>query len=87
MPHGKAIAQACHAVLDLDCKDCAIIVIKADHYEHLMEMKDEAILEEIPYAIIKDAARTVFKLPTVTCGAFGPTNKGSMISLNDCKLY
>ena len=87
MPPGKAIAQACHAVLALGQPDEGIIALRAEDMAHLELIQQAAVKSGIECIGITDAGRTVFKEPTVTCIALGPVVRGTFPMLQNCRLY
>lgn len=89
IPRGKEIAQACHAICALKDynKQYAVIVVSAKDTDHLDRLVANARDNQIAAELIVDAARTVFKKPTITCAAIGPVERGKLKLLNECRLY
>lgn len=87
MPVGKAIAQACHAVLGLLTPDEAVVVLRVGNLEELFNIVYAAEKMRINTCLVTDAGRTVFKEPTTTCAAIGPLEKDSFPDLEKLKLY
>lgn len=84
MPKGKMVAQCCHAAVDAvlnSDKDMidewlsegskkAVLKV-ADQRElvkHIKQAKEAGLVT----SLIRDAGKTFFKKPTITCGAIGP---------------
>ncbi len=84
MPPGKAMAQASHAAVEsvLNSSPSKInswktegmkkVILKVSSQKELLEYKKKAELAKLTTALIKDAGRTFFKKPTLTCLAIGP---------------
>lgn len=96
MPRGKEIAQAIHGFHKMDCEasndfdgKMAVICVRADDEEHLNSLVVEALstLGHEYVSVVKDAARTVFPEPTITCACIGPVRKGRLIKLSEAKCY
>jgi len=84
MPKGKMAAQCSHAsveaVLGSD-KDkvnewqgegSKKVILGVKDQEELMNCKREAVILKLKTVLIKDAGKTFFKEPTITCLAIGP---------------
>lgn len=84
MDAGKASSQVAHAsveaVLKSDKKKVEEwkkegmkkVVLKVETEEELLKLKKEAEKLGLVTALIKDAGRTFFNKPTITCMAVGP---------------
>jgi peptidyl-tRNA hydrolase, PTH2 family len=84
MPKGKFAAQCCHAAVDSVLKSdkkvvkewreegAKKIVLKVEGVRELNKYKRDADSIGLVTALIKDAGKTFFKKPTVTCCAIGP---------------
>lgn len=84
MDKGKMGAQIAHASVDCvlksddemiqEWKDEGMkkVVLKVKDQKELMEYKDKAKKAKLVYAVIKDAGKTFFKRPTITCMGIGP---------------
>ncbi|MEM4244649.1 MAG: peptidyl-tRNA hydrolase Pth2 [Candidatus Nanoarchaeia archaeon] len=84
MSTGKAAAQASHASVEATLKSdkkkvdewrkrgMKKVVLKVETEEELLKLKKEAEKIKLVTALIKDAGRTFFKKPTITCLAIGP---------------
>lgn len=90
MPIGKAIAQACHAVLRLNPDtepNYPLIVLGCSSEKKLGLIMGDCHTAGIPCEMVIDAGRTVFKSPTLTCMALGPVEKGRLQEIKACLLY
>ncbi len=84
---GKTASQSSHAsveaVLKSDKKKVEAwksegmkkVVLKVETEKELLELKKKAEKLKLVTALIKDAGRTFFKKPTVTCLAIGPDSE------------
>ena len=84
MPQGKLSAQVSHASVEavLKSKKAVIdewrnegmkkIVLKVNSLEELKDYQKKANSSGLVTALIKDAGKTFFKIPTITCLAIGP---------------
>lgn len=84
MGAGKTAAQSSHASVEAVLKSdkekveewkkegMKKVVLKVENEEDLLKLKKEAEKLKLVTALIKDAGRTFFKKPTVTCLAIGP---------------
>lgn len=84
LPIGKACSQAAHASVEavLKSKKAIVeewqrqgmpkIILKVNSLEELKEYQKKAKESSLTTALIKDAGRTFFKDPTITCLAIGP---------------
>ena len=84
MPVGKMVAQGAHASVDAVLKSsrdkvdewksegAKKVVVKVDSKKELFELQRKAKSLNLVAAIIRDAAKTFFKKPTVTCLGIGP---------------
>ncbi len=52
----------------------AKVCLRVSSEEQLRELRKQALEAGLPTALILDEGRTVFKEPTVTCGAIGPAD-------------
>ena len=87
MPIGKACAQVAHAsvqaVLSTDRKKVEEwekegmkkVVLEVADLDELMLYQKKAAAHRLKTALIKDAAKTFFDKPTVTCLAIGPDSE------------
>ena len=87
MRRGKEIAQACHAVLELETIDTAIIGCKINSLEELKALEKECLTFGLAYAIIYDAGKTEVPTGTATCIAIGPVERDKFEFLNKLELY
>jgi peptidyl-tRNA hydrolase len=64
------------------------ICLGVDTLDEMIDLKDKAEQAGLKYVLIKDAARTIFDQPTITCLGIGP-NYGSIINeiTGHLKLY
>ena len=51
------------------------IIVGVDSLEELLKVQDKAIDRGVYNALIKDAAKTFFSEPTITCLGIGPMSK------------
>lgn len=65
----------------------AKVVLGCQDEKELMELKDLASTHKIPITVVKDAAHTVFKEPTVTCLGIGPVTVEEEVYFKHLKLY
>ena len=84
MPKGKLSIQCSHAAVEavlksdknkiLDWKNQGMkkIALKVKNENDLLKYKKAAEKLELKTALIKDAGKTFFKKPTITCLAIGP---------------
>ncbi len=84
MPKGKLAAQVAHASLEaaLAAKEDTLdawrengakkVVLKVETLAELTSFFKLAKAEKLPASMIKDAGRTFFEKPTVTCVGIGP---------------
>lgn len=85
MPIGKSAAQCAHAavqaVLKSDNKKISEwlnksagkkVVLAAEDEKEILKFEKLAKKEKLATALIRDAGRTFFKKPTLTCLAIGP---------------
>ena len=84
MPKGKLSTQVAHAAVDavLRSQKSKIedwqfsgskkVVLKVQSLEELKKYLAKAKSLKLKVALIKDAGKTVFKKPTITCLAIGP---------------
>jgi PTH2 family peptidyl-tRNA hydrolase len=87
MSAGKTAAQVSHASVDATLKSdlrkieewrdegMKKVVLKVDSEEELLKLKKEAEKLKLITALIKDAGKTFFKKPTITCLAIGPDDE------------
>ncbi len=87
MRRGKEIAQACHAAIQLQTNDTAIIGCKVNTLQELEGLAKKCFDNKINYAIITDAAKTELPEPTKTCIAIGPVERDKYDFLNNLELY
>ena len=84
MPVGKLASQCCHASVECVLKSekamieawkkegMPKIVLGVKDVQHLMLKMRQARTEKLTHALIKDAGKTFFTEPTVTCLGIGP---------------
>ena len=84
LPKGKLAVQVAHAAVDATlCSDektvdqwlsdgAKKVVLKVEDKRELIKYMKLADKANLVRAVIKDAGKTVFPKPTVTCGAIGP---------------
>jgi len=84
MPLGKACTQSAHASVDAVLKSSSNkvekwkndgakkVVVKVDSQKELFDLQRKAKSLKLVAAIIRDAGKTFFKRPTVTCLGIGP---------------
>lgn len=84
MDKGKLAVQSSHAsveavlktneakVLNWQLDGSKKVVLKVENLKELLEYKKLAENAKLKTALIKDAAKTFFKEPTITCLAIGP---------------
>ena len=84
LPPGKMAAQVGHAVVELVMKGqkenvekwrktgMKKVVLKANDLKELKRLEKLAKKEKLKTVMIKDAARTFLKRPTITCLGIGP---------------
>ena len=88
MPKGKISVQCSHAsveaVLKSDKKTIEEwqnqgmkkVVLKVNSKEELLDFNKKAKIMKLKTALIKDAGKTFFDKPTITCLAIGPDKEG-----------
>jgi len=99
MDKGKCAVQCAHAAVDgillSSKKEIRLwkedgmkkVVLKVKDVRELMKYKREAQKRGLVTAVIKDAARTFFKRPTVTCVSIGPDDENKIDSVTkDLKM-
>lgn len=81
---GKTASQSSHASVEAVLKSekkkveewkkegMKKVVLKVENEEELLKLKKEAEKLKLTTALIRDAGRTFFKKPTITCMAIGP---------------
>jgi PTH2 family peptidyl-tRNA hydrolase len=86
MPKGKLAVQVAHASVDavLSSRKKLVKLWKSEGMKKIcLKVKDlaelnsyvnQAQIEGLNTAVIRDAGKTVFKEPTITCAAIGPEN-------------
>jgi len=82
MPKGKLAAMVAHACLEAALKSNKLkewqskgtkkIILRVKDKEELLYYYELAKKNKLTNALIKDAAKTFFKVPTITCLAIGP---------------
>lgn len=84
MDPGKLAAQCSHASVEATLKSskknieawkkegAKKVVVKVDSEEELLDLQKKAESLGLVTALIKDAAKTFFKKPTITCLGIGP---------------
>lgn len=84
LPKGKLAVQCCHASVDaVLCSDQNKVeawlsdgakkaVLKVEDKKELIKYLKLADKNNLVRALIKDAGKTFFPKPTITCGAIGP---------------
>jgi len=87
MPRGKAEVQFGHAIsMLLEKYDPATrndwtsglqmkLSLEVDDLPALLRVRDVAERRGLPWVLVRDAGRTVFDGPTVTCIGVGPTSR------------
>ncbi|MDL2246326.1 peptidyl-tRNA hydrolase Pth2 [Methanobrevibacter sp. OttesenSCG-928-K11] len=99
MSKGKTAAQVAHASLgsykNADSKKVekwentgyAKVVLKIDTLDDLIELKNQVIINKVPYFLVTDAGRTQLPTSTITCLGIGPDEDEIIDKLtNDLKL-
>jgi len=82
MDRGKLASQVAHASLEAALKSNKLkewkskgtkkVILKVKDKEELLKYYKLAKQNELTNALIKDAGKTFFKKPTITCLAIGP---------------
>ena len=84
MPKGKTAVQCSHAAVESVLKSPVSkiktwrnqgmkkVIVKVDSLNELINLQKMARSEKIVNALIKDAGKTFFSTPTITCLALGP---------------
>ena len=82
MPKGKLSSQVAHASLEAALKSNKLkewrskgtkkVILKVKDERELLHYYDLAKKSKLTNALIKDAAKTFFNQPTITCLAIGP---------------
>ena len=84
MPLGKSCSQAAHASVEAVLKSPGIkvkmwkkegmkkAVLSVSSEQELLSHIKNAKSDKLTTSVIKDAGKTFFKEPTITCGAIGP---------------
>ena len=84
LPKGKLATQTAHAAVDATLKSNKSkveewlslggkkVVLKVKDKRELIEYIKKAKTLGLKTSLIKDAGKTFFKKPTITCGAIGP---------------
>ncbi len=82
MPKGKLVVQCAHASLEAALKSNKLkewkskgtkkVILKVKDENELLYYYELAKKSKLTNALIKDAAKTFFKIPTITCLAIGP---------------
>ena len=82
MPKGKMIVQCAHASLEAALKSNKLnqwknkgtkkVILRVKDKKELLKYHALAKKNKIINALIKDAGKTFFKIPTITCLAIGP---------------
>ena len=82
MPRGKLAAMVAHASLEAALKSNKLkewkskgtkkVILKVKDRTELLKYHKLAKKEKLTNALIKDAGKTFFKRPTITCLAIGP---------------
>ncbi len=82
MPKGKMISQCAHASLEAALKSNKLkqwknkgtkkVILKVKDKTELLKYFTLAKKNKVTNALIKDAGKTFFKRPTITCLAIGP---------------
>lgn len=84
MPAGKMSAQCSHASVEAVLKSskknieawkkqgAKKVVVKVDSEKELLDLERQAKSLGLVTALIRDAAKTFFKTPTITCLGIGP---------------
>lgn len=90
MPKGKLATQCSHAsveavlksnktkVLNWQLSGSKKVTLKVESLKELKEYMNKAKSSNLKTALIKDAGRTFFKKPTITCLAIGPDKEESI---------
>ena len=99
MPKGKLVAQACHASVQATLKSnkgkveewefngMKKVALKVKDLSELKKYMGKAKAQKLKIALIKDAGKTVFNKPTITCLAIGPDTDEIIDSVtSDLKL-
>ena len=82
MNKGKLVVQCAHASLEAALKSNKLnewkkkgtkkVILKVKDEQELLYYYELAKKNKLTNALIKDAAKTFFKVPTITCLAIGP---------------
>jgi len=82
MSPGKLSSQVAHASLEAALKSNKLkewkskgtkkVILKVKDEQELLRYYELAKKDKLTHALIKDAAKTFFKEPTITCLAIGP---------------
>ncbi len=84
MPRGKLAAQAAHAAVKAvqkshaskvkawDKEGAKKVALQVPNKLQLFKLVAKAKLKGLTTATIRDAGKTIFKSPTITCAAIGP---------------
>ncbi|MAG78505.1 aminoacyl-tRNA hydrolase [archaeon] len=93
MPKGKLATQCAHASVDAVLKSSKSkieewkfsgskkVVLKVQTLDELKKYLAKAKSQKLTIALIKDAGKTVFKKPTITCLGIGPDKDGKLDSV------
>ena len=84
MPVGKMVSQVSHASVEAVLKSskknieewkktgAKKVVVRVESEKDLLDLQKKAKSLKLVTALIRDAARTFFKIPTITCLGIGP---------------
>ncbi|EPR80130.1 Peptidyl-tRNA hydrolase type 2 [Spraguea lophii 42_110] len=87
MGKGKAMAQVCHAAVNIKRENTPKLVLKAEEYQ-LRDIVVKAKQMKIPVYRVYDAGRTQVPAGSNTIVALGPDDRSKInILTNELKLY
>lgn len=100
MPQGKLATQCAHAAVEAVLKSdkekikkwqntgAKKVILKANSEKELIKLNQAAKDHGLKTALIRDAAKTFFKLPTITCLGIGPDEEEEIDKVTgNLKMY